>query len=242
MNAPTSLSLALLLASLSVACAPAAEEAVAGDDELRTDAEAGGGEAGAGKVGGGEAGSDAGAEASSRPDAGGFVDPRDGQSYPTITRGAKTWLARNLNFAIVGSSFCYGDASSNCDKDGRLYLWSVARTACPAGWHLGSDEDWKSLEVAVGMSSNQLDLEGYDTVRGTSEGTTLKATNGFAAHMAGFRTGTTYEALGDRTYFWTSTTRGAEVWRRRVAAAEPTIFRFTNPPATFAISVRCAMN
>lgn len=236
MNAPPTLFLALLLASLSAAaCAPAAEDGVRGNDELRTDGAAGAGEAGAG-----EAGADAGADAPSRPDASELVDPRDGQSYPTLTVGSKTWLARNLNFAIAGASFCYGDASSNCDKDGRLYLWSVARSACPVGWHLGSDEDWKSLEAAVGMKSSQLDLEGYETVRGASEGITLKASNGFAAHMAGFRAGTTYEAIGERTYFWTSTTRGAEVWRRRVAAAEPTIFRFTNPPATFAISVRCA--
>ncbi len=39
--------------------------------------------------------------------------------------------------------------------------------------------------------------------------------------------------------FWTSTMRGSDVWRRRVAAATPGVFRFTNPPSTFAISVRC---
>ena len=164
-----------------------------------------------------------------------FVDPRDGQSYPTMTLGTKTWLARNLNFAIAGSSFCYGDDPASCASDGRLYLFTAAKTACAHGWHLGSDAEWKSMESALGMAASQLDLEGYSTIRGHAEGTAFKG----AARMAGFRTGTDYEALGDRTYFWTSTTRDSDVWRRRVAVGETTIFRFTNPPQGFAISVRC---
>jgi uncharacterized protein (TIGR02145 family) len=186
-----------------------------------------------------DASADSGPEDSSSSDNGTFVDPRDKRAYPTIRIGGKTWLARNLDFNVAGSSFCYDDVAANCDEYGRLYLWSAAPTACPPGWHLGSDAEWKDLEAAVGMDGSELELEGYSTVRGTNEGTTLKAANGFGALFAGFRTGTTYEARGDRTYFWTATTRGSEVWRRRISAADPTIFRFTNPPASFAISIRC---
>jgi uncharacterized protein (TIGR02145 family) len=167
-----------------------------------------------------------------------FVDPRDDRVYPTITFGNTTWLARNLNFAIDGSSFCYDDRPSNCEEHGRLYLWSVARTACPPEWHLGTDSEWQALEASLGMDSGDIDVEGYSTARGTNEGTLLK-NDGFGAKLAGFRTGATYEALDERTYFWTATKRGSEVWRRRISADEPTIFRFTNPPASFAISVRC---
>jgi uncharacterized protein (TIGR02145 family) len=234
----TSLALsAVVLATLSTACSAAAPEndAVDQEEHLRNDA-------------GPDARPDALADGGVDPDgalaagSGTFVDPRDGQRYPTIKLGAKTWLARNLNFAIAGSSFCYGDAASNCAADGRLYPFSVARTACPPSFHLGTDEDWKALEVATGMDADQLDLEGYSTVRGTDEGATLKTADGFGARMAGFRSGTSYEARGDRTYFWTATTRGADVWRRRIADAEPTVFRFTNPPEGFAISVRCVMD
>ena len=171
-----------------------------------------------------------------------FVDSRDDQSYPTISIGDQTWLARNLDYDIAGSSFCYDDEAANCEADGRLYLWSVAPTACPPGSHLGSDDEWKDLETAVGMASNQLDLEGYAVVRGTDEGTTLKASDGFAARMAGYRTGTTYDALDDRTYFWTDTLPATNVWRRRIEAATPTVFRFTNAPEGFAISVRCILD
>ena len=89
------------------------------------------------------------------------------------------------------------------------------------------------------MEADQLGLSGYATPRGTDEGATLKRTDGFAARMAGFRAGSSYDARDDRTYFWTSTTQGGEVWRRRISAGESTVFRFTNPPSTFAISVRC---
>ncbi len=185
---------------------------------------------------------DAGADAPDAPDANGFVDPRDQQRYPVLQLGGNSWLARNLNYAIAAASFCYGDDPANCDTHGRLYLWSAAQTACPPGSHLGSDEEWKALEAAVGMPVDQLDVDGYDKPRGTSEGTALKAEPGFGASMAGFRSGKTYEALGDRTYFWTSTTRGTDVWRRKIAAATPNVFRFTNPPASFAISVRCVVD
>lgn len=210
------------------ACTAATEDGAVQESEQRSDA-----------GDGGDAARDAsdGGDASAR---GIIVDPRDGKTYPTITIGAKTWLAKNLDFAIAGSSWCYGDDPRNCATDGRLYTFESARTACPAGWHLGTDADWKALETALGMSASQLDLEGYSTVRGGSEGTTLKDPNGFGIKPAGYRGNGQYDARGDRTYIWTASMRGGDVWRRRIAVATPTIFRFTNPPQGFAISVRCA--
>lgn len=229
-----------LFCALVVGCSSPSNGAPV-EDELRRDASSGAAA---------DAGTDArstgdGASEVAAPDAGAntFVDPRDGQIYPTLELGAKTWLARNLNFEIAGSSYCYDDDPSHCARDGRLYPWSVARTACAPGWHLGSDAEWKSLESAVGMAADQLDLEGYSTLRGTDEGSKLKSAAGFGATtMAGFRAGGTYEARDDRTYFWTSSSRGGDVWRRKVSLAEATVFRFTNPPSTFAISVRCVMD
>lgn len=207
---------------LAAACSSkeSSDDAVGGEDALKEDA---------GPDGGGDAGT-----------IGSIVDARDGQKYPTIVIGGKTWLAKNLNFAIEGSSWCYDDDPASCARDGRLYTFQAARTACPAGFRLGSDADWKSLEVGLGMKANQLDREGYSTVRGTTEGTKAKSAAGFGVTTAaGYRQGEDYDARDDRTYFWTSSTRGGDVWRRRITAADPTIFRFTNPPDGFAISVRC---
>jgi uncharacterized protein (TIGR02145 family) len=210
----------MLVAAASACSSPGEVASGVSNDELREDAGPDAGDVG-----------DAGANV--------FVDPRDGKKYPTIRIGENTWLAKNLEYVIPGASWCYGNRSDICASDGRLYSWSVARTACPPGWRLGSDDDWKALETALGMADDQLDLEGYSTERGTDEGTQLKSPTGFGAKMAGFRQGSTYEARGDRTYYWTSKMRDGDVWRRRVANAEATVFRFTNPPDGFAISIRC---
>ena len=73
-----------------------------------------------------------------------LTDSRDGQVYRTVTIGEQTWMAENLNYAMDGS-YCYDDDPANCAKYGRLYTWSVSKTACPSGWHLPTKDDWWTL-------------------------------------------------------------------------------------------------
>jgi len=87
-----------------------------------------------------------------------FTDPRDGQYYPIITiknpdnENKLTIMARDLNYEMEGSTLY----SPTIDKYkyGRLYDWEAAINACPPGWHLPSDNEWKLLIELIGGKSN----------------------------------------------------------------------------------------
>lgn len=83
---------------------------------------------------------------------GSFTDPRDGQTYRTITfifenaheRIERTWYAENVNYDISGS-LCYDNTSEYCKSFGRLYNYEQANLACPVGWHVPTILEWKYL-------------------------------------------------------------------------------------------------
>jgi uncharacterized protein (TIGR02145 family) len=81
-----------------------------------------------------------------------FTDARDGKTYRTVRIGTQTWMAENLNYQ-TGNSWCYKNDPSNCSKYGRLYDWNTAKKACPAGWHLPSNQEWTTLVNYAGGAS-----------------------------------------------------------------------------------------
>lgn len=88
-----------------------------------------------------------------------FTDPRDNQTYSTITINDATWFGENLNYH-GGNSVCYNNLSTFCDEFGALYTWNEAKTSCPSGWHTPSDQEWKNLETYLGMEVTELDKWG----------------------------------------------------------------------------------
>lgn len=104
-----------------------------------------------------------------------FVDTRDSQIYNIIVVGDQTWFGQNLNYEIENSMW-YDNNIENGNLYGRLYTYDAAKKACPDGWELPSDNDWKTLEMYVGMSQDVADLFSY---RGTDEGKKLKSTSGW---------------------------------------------------------------
>jgi uncharacterized protein (TIGR02145 family) len=105
------------------------------------------------------------AEAKPKPETGTFTDPRDGRTYRTVRIGSQVWMAENLAFDYAGSK-CYDNKLENADIYGRLYNWETAMKVAPPGWHLPTDEEWRTL----------VDFVGGDKVAGTK----LKATGGWS--------------------------------------------------------------
>ena len=144
-----------------------------------------------------------------------FTDPRDGQEYKIVKIGDQEMFAENLNYNSSNSYYYNNDPSYS--ENGRLYNWSSANSVCPIGWHLPSDDEFKELEIFLGMSLEEANQKG--TNRGANEnvGTKLKegGISGFDGILAGHRTSTgNYLNFGYNGYFWTSTKTGDNPFNR----------------------------
>ncbi len=120
-----------------------------------------------------------------------------GQVYNTVQIGDQCWMKENLNIGNmiprtnlmtddgIIEKYCYNNNPSACEITGGLYQWDEMmqytttqgiRGICPMGWHLPTDDEWKSLEMHLGMSQTHADSVGY---RGTDEAKKMKTISGW---------------------------------------------------------------
>lgn len=92
-----------------------------------------------------------------------ITDSRDSKVYYYKKIGNLDWFIRNLAYADSGVS--YEDCAAMDDIFGRYYSWDEARTACPDGWRLPSENDWADLASAAGYSGEVSDA-GYLGIAG----------------------------------------------------------------------------
>ncbi|MBN2412461.1 fibrobacter succinogenes major paralogous domain-containing protein [candidate division KSB1 bacterium] len=166
----------------------------------------------------------------------------DGNVYKTVRIGEQWWTAENLKVThyrngdaipkvtdstewinLTTGAFCYYDNDSNkAAVYGALYNWYVindSRNIVPVGWNVPRDEDWKQLEIFLGMSPIVADSTGW---RGTNEGGKMKETgtthwnslnegatneSGFTALPAGYLNSNNhvFNDMGNSTLFWSAT-------------------------------------
>ena len=117
-----------------------------------------------------------------------------------------------------------------------------AQGICPAGSHIPTDNEWKTLEMSLsGMTQATADTAGW---RGTDEGTKLKSggASGLNMPLAGDRdpNGLFYD-LSSNAMPWSSTESSTSAWIRILRTSQANVLRNTYPK-TSGFSVRCLGN
>ena len=197
-----------------------------------------------------------------------FIDKRDNRKYKVVKIGKQVWMAENLAYLpkvcqpedncgywvydYKGNSVIEAKATNNYKIFGVLYDYETAINSCPAGWHLPTDDEWKALEMYLGMSKNELNNPSY--IRGTDEGGKLKAKktwlgpagaynatgeSGFSALSGGYLDRYKFEGIYKSTVFLTSTKDDTGCVYLRALNHGDKLIQRTCIDAKTACSVRC---
>jgi Fibrobacter succinogenes major domain (Fib_succ_major). len=125
-----------------------------------------------------------------------FTDPRDGNTYRTISEGGTPWMAENLKYKVNGEAvYSFDNNSDNIAAYGLLYDWKTALKACPDGWHLPSGTEFRSL-------MDQSEINDNRGKPGSGPAT-------FRVQLAGMQDYEgTFSEMDESAYYWTSTEYG----------------------------------
>lgn len=181
---------------------------------------------------------------------------KDGRHYKVVKIGNQIWMAENLAYLpsvnphgvsdTIPLYYVYGydgtvtaeaRQNGNYGRYGTLYNWQAAMKACPAGWRLPGDDDWKVMERHLGMNESDVDFNGSSRYSG-SVGRKLKSTSdwrndkngdnssGFNVLPGGHLAGDFFN-LGEFTWFWSSTKYTATLsWYRSLGFDSDGVRRF----------------
>ena len=193
-------------------------------------------------------------------------------SYTTIAIGGQCWFAENLrsenyengdaipsglsnsewSSTTSGATAVYGESAANLETYGRLYNWYAvddSRGLCPSGWHVPTDGEWMTMEMALGMSESEANSLGY---RGTDQGTQMKTTygwngggngtnsSGFSGLPGGHRSSSSgnFYSAGYSGNWWSSSPSGSDAWHRSLNDFGENVYRYSNDQR-YGFSVRC---
>jgi uncharacterized protein (TIGR02145 family) len=199
----------------------------------------------------------------------------DGNVYQTVVIGSHRWMTTDLRTAhyrngdvipyvadnaawsaqLAGTWSNYDNDAAYDQVTGKLYNWYTVidpRNVCPLGWHVPTDDEWKDLELALGMPVSDLDntgprgaslhvggmLKSHVLWESPNEGATNEV--GFSALPGGTRSnGGLFNGYGSRGYWWSASTNDTTTaWARELAANTAGIYRLNNLKGT-GNSIRC---
>ncbi|MBN1480121.1 T9SS C-terminal target domain-containing protein [candidate division KSB1 bacterium] len=199
----------------------------------------------------------------------------DGNLYRIVKIGDQWWMAENLKVTryrngesipkvtddlewsdLNTAAYCALTTNERLkDTFGYLYNWYAvndSRNIAPVGWHVPTDEDWKQLEIYLGLSRVQADAESW---RGTDVGGKMKEagyahwespntgatnTSGLCALPAGYRRDNgDFENFEYQAYFWTFTeVISSASWYRQLSWLTAEVYRGYGQKRD-GLSIRC---
>jgi len=203
----------------------------------------------------------------------GTITDIDGNVYQTIKIGDQWWMRENLKVVhyqngeaianvtedsiwnnLTASAYCnYNNSIDTAAIYGRLYNWFAvvdSREIAPVGWHVPSEEEWRTLvdylggvSVAGGKMKTTGTIEEGDGLWHNPDFDHTDATNesGFSALPGGIRgyTSQTFALLGYSAIFWSSTeTRHDRAWLLTLNFAHSEVYYYSYSKDE-GYSVRC---
>ncbi|OVE79375.1 hypothetical protein BVY01_02745 [bacterium I07] len=154
----------------------------------------------------------------------------DGNVYKTVKIGNQVWMAENLKVThyrngdpiphvtsttawsnLSTGAYCnYDNSVSNVSTYGRLYNWYAvndSRKIAPAGWHVPTDAEWRTVVDYLGgsgVAGGKMKESG--TLHWKSPNTGATNSSSFSALPGGYRYNYgSFNDIGGTAAFWSST-------------------------------------
>lgn len=151
-------------------------------------------------------------------------------------------------YEYTGNNASEAKANENYNNYGVLYTFESAEKSIPNGWHLPTDEEWKTLELYLGMTNEEVDSKGS---RGNKSyklmekdlwiDVSFEITNEtkFNARPAGYRNSRgNFGSITKRTVYWGAKDSAEDVTGRAIFNSNTKINR-SKANKLSAYSVRC---
>lgn len=172
-----------------------------------------------------------------------FMDPRDGRVYKTIELFGKIWLANNLAFDIGEGSWFYANDPNIGMTYGRLYMWQAAAKACPPGWRLPTDLDWKGLAINFGGYHDPANSKYMDEPEMAYQALLEGGRSGFNANLGGvLNSYGNFDHIGLIGRYWSGTERDDKVAWNYVFNGRSRILKRGYDDKSAGYSCRCLRN